>query len=772
MRQYYTIIIIFLISAGFGLGSCKVTRHLDEGAYLLKKNKILIVDSDSFKDGRSIEYDLYDFTYPRPNKRFLGYYFKLRTWYGSRDTSKGFNRWLRRRIAEPPALIDTSTFNAALKNINQYLFNKGYFHSAVTYKIDTLKNKKAIVNYLVERRKNTGINEVTYASNDTAMLKLILIHLSESLIKPDKPYDVHQLLDERNRITSLMQDNGYYYFNKQYIVFALDTLPGKDKLDVMVNVNIPETDTMNRVYTIGNISIYPDYSSIAFDNTLSVDTLNRNGIDIIYHQLNFNPNALLDRLNLKEGDLYSKELEQLTLNRFTSLSVFRFANLGFTSIKRDGKDVLDVKIFLEPAKAMNVTFNYNVNTSNYYFLGTEFGINYQNKNLVKYTDLFQIGFNAGLEFLNDSARSFFVNTLDIKGNANLTIPKFILPFKMRPVPKNYQPKTIFNALANYYRRLDYYTLNSYRLTMSYDWNEAVNKRHVLSPFDFTYVKLSDTTSAFSDAVKNNPALRKSFEDQMILGVKYTFLYNNQHKNPRKFFLWRSSFEMAGNLLFLINRAIYGSSENAYHFLGRPFNQFIRTEQELRIVQMHKVKERGFVLRIIGGIAVPYLNSEVMPYVKQFVIGGANSIRAFRIREIGPGAFKGPPSTEGGTVYNDRAGDIKIETNIEYRFPLSKTFKGAFFVDAGNIWMLRETQGIENGEFRIDQFYKQLYIGTGFGLRMDFSFFLIRLDFGIPLHDPRIDENNGWRWDQLGSDIFSNKWRSENLIFNFAIGYPF
>lgn len=746
-----------------------------ENEYLVKKHRVEVVEADSFKDARGIAADLMGFTVPRPNKRLLGLvYFKLKSYYTSSDTSKKINKWIQKRIAEPPALVDSGHIGLALDNMNQFLFNKGYFHSQINYTIEYKRRKKAIIHYQVTSERPTMINKVKYLIDDDAISHYLNTNPKSKLLS-GKPYDVDDLLDERRRITDILQNSGFFYFQKQYVLFEIDTLPNSGLLDIYVKVLPPENDSRHRQYTIRNISLYPDYTSIAFNNTLKLDTMVLNDVNVIFHQLKFNPKALLDRLYFKPGDIYTKEKERLTVNRFTSLRVFRFANMNFKSVEEDGRYYLDLDIYLQPAKAMGITLQYNVNTSNQYILGSEIGINYNNRNFFKYTDLFTIGLNTGIEMRSDSGRGLYLNTLDIKGNATFIIPKFLVPFKMKKVPKSFNPKTSIGVVANFYKRLDYYTLNSYKFSYSYDWNEFESKRHILTPFEVTFVALRDTTSAFSEAMRRNPTLRKSFEDQMIVGTRYTLFLNNKINNPRSFFNFRSSYDIAGNTLYLANVILYGKTQGPYGLFGRPFSQYIRTEQEIRYFRISRNLKNSWAFRFIGGAGIPYLNSEVLPYVKQFVIGGSNSIRGYRVREIGPGSYKGPSSAESGEIYNDRTGDIKLEGNIEYRYRISNTLRGAVFLDVGNIWLITEEDSTVGAKFEFNKFYKDLYVGTGAGIRLDFSFFLLRLDIGIPLRDPRIEENGGWRWDQLSGKsypFFGSTWRRENLLLNLAIGYPF
>lgn len=777
MRNDNKILSILFISLIIFLTSCSITRHLDEGQALLVKNKIAVESIDSIADNRSLTGDLYDLAIQEPNDKMLGIFrFRLRVHNMTRDTTKRFNRWLNKKGGEPPVIFDEELAAKSAENMKDYLISKGYFDAVVSYTA-RLKNKKSYINYSIKKNYLTRVNSVQYDLDDEQVKKIVTGNLAESPLKPGKPYDIEDLLDERKRITLVMLNQGYYKFNKQFIAIEVDTLNRQRKVDLYIKVDPPDDSQKHVQYHINELYIYPDYNRMDTNSSAKPDTITYNEYHLIGYDIRFNPKSIISAIFFKKGDLYSKDRHQMTATRLTELDVFRFVNIQFREKQgNNGKRLLDVIIRLLPAKKQSLNFNWDVTTSSDYFLGSELGVSYKNKNLFKYSDLFSANVNAGVEAVPDTTvTGLTLNTIDFNASASFFFPKFIVPFKLGPVNKSYNPKTHFTANYNYFRRLNLYTLNSTSLSYGFDWKQNKKVRHLLDPIVINFVKLADTTSLFNETLEKNPLLKKSFANQLIIGSNYTYVYTGQSKSrKRHFWFFKGNLDIAGNLLYA-GYSLFDKTETGESFklLNRPFFQYIKPDAEVRYY-LNTGKKSSMVFRLFGGIGIPWGNSDVLPYIKQYTIGGSNSIRAFRIRQLGPGAYK--PDDDGSTTgsFTDRTGDIKLETNIEYRFDLTSMFKGALFIDAGNIWLLGDSTRPE-GVFKASEFYKQIAIGTGIGLRLDFSLFVMRVDLGIPLRDPSYDAHSGWRFDQFFGPAFKpfeKEWRKENLRLNLAIGYPF
>lgn len=780
--KIWTLLILLALVSG-----CKVTRFLGEDQYLLKDNVIVL--PDTIQDSRGLAGDLEDLAQPEPNSKFLGYHLGVRAYYWSQDTSKGINRWLRRRVAQTPALLDTGLVRQSADNMEQYLFNKGYFDASVSSSIRFTKKKsekaqqkakerrkKATVVYTVQRKSPTMVHAVHYRMPDSNMFHLVARNTRQPpVLAAGQPYDVDNILDERRRIEKILQNHGYYTFDRQKLLFQIDTLPTSNQLDIYISVYPPENDSIHRIWRVNNIYILPDHQARMLDQSKKADTLEVDGYYFIYNELRYNPTALIQGIFLQPGDVYRKQDYQLTLNRLTSLRIFRFVNIDVKQVTRDGQPALDFIIKLVPAEQREIGFNVNATTSSLYFLGSDAGISYINKNLFNYTDIFTLGLNGGVEMIVDSARGFRFNTVDLNAKAALQFPKFLVPFKLKRVPKTHNAKTNISANYNYFRRVNYYTLNNLTLAYGFDWNEFDYVRHVLNPIEVNFVRVSDTTSAFLRTIQESPSLQRSFQDVLIAGSNYTYTYSSQHKNDKDFWYYRFRIETAGNLLFGASALLGGNQEDGvYQLANRPFSQFVKPELEIK----HYNRFRGdktLVVRLLTGVGFAYGNSDLMPFIKQFTIGGSNSIRAFRIRELGPGSSRDIGQQDASNVFNDRSGEIKLEGNVEYRFPISSMFKGALFADFGNIWMRQDDPDREGEEFAFDRFYNEIAVGVGAGLRIDFSFFIARIDLGLPVRDPRLPEGERWRFEEYwlpNINPFSGYWRQQNMRLQLAIGYPF
>nr|MBA3899609.1 BamA/TamA family outer membrane protein [Bacteroidota bacterium] len=361
------------------------------------------------------------------------------------------------------------------------------------------------------------------------------------------------------------------------------------------------------------------------------------------------------------------------------------------------------------------------------------------------------------------------------------IPKFIAPFNVNPDrPIKNIPRTRVQFGYSLLNRVDFFWLNSFNTSFGYMWSETVDKRHELNPISINYVRLGSTSPRFDSILDRNPILRRSFEEQLIFGSNYTFFFNDQLKEERIHnFYFMGNLDIAGNFIYLIQSLAannFASPEDPHGILRRPYSQFARGEADFRHYYRPSPKTR-LVSRLLVGTGFAYGNTNTLPYIKQFFIGGANSLRAFPPRSLGPGAYRAEISEDRQVLFLDQVGDIKIEGNVEYRFPIISVLKGAVFVDAGNIWTYRPNESLRNpitdeieGVFLIDNFYNEIAAGTGAGLRLDASFFVLRLDLGVPIRKPWLLENERWVMEDIS---FGNPvWRRDNLVLNIAIGYPF
>jgi len=399
-------------------------------------------------------------------------------------------------------------------------------------------------------------------------------------------------------------------------------------------------------------------------------------------------------------------------------------------------------------------------------LGVAGNFIYQSRNLFKGAEIFKFKISGAMEIqklLNKNAveeqNTFLIfNTIETGAEVGLDIPKFLIPVKQERFSKYFKPKTTINSGIRFQQRPDFtrYILNA---TFGYEWKESQTKRHILYPADINSVKIK-TTEAFQSTIDaiNDPKILNSYKDHLTMALKYSFIFNNQQVNKKhKFNYFRGNFETSGNLLRLSNNIFKNSEsiEGVYHVFNIQYAQYLRADMDFR--QYFIFNEfNTLVLRGVIGGGLAYGNSTVLPFEKSFFSGGANSIRAWKIYSLGPGAYR-------DTINLNKTGDINLEGNIEYRFPIYRYLKGAFFIDVGNTWVNKKNPLMPDAEFKIKRFYKEIAIGTGFGARFDFSFFILRVDMAIPLRDPSKTGSGKWLFNDLSS---------QSVNFNLGIGYPF
>jgi outer membrane protein assembly factor BamA len=451
------------------------------------------------------------------------------------------------------------------------------------------------------------------------------------------------------------------------------------------------------------------------------------------------------------------------------IGVYKYANARF-ALADTAKNFLDVQLFLTPLKKISLSAELNGEVKSNNFAGPGLKLIYKNRNAFHGAELLTVtlGEKFEMQFSGESkGQTSFQTTLDAK----LAIPK-VVPFRfVRRSLKSYVPKTEIAAGIGLFSRVNLYDLSSFNTSLGYSWKPNKKMTHFLRLIEVSYTNLSNTTEEFEDYLDENPTVRKSFEEQFIMGGGYDFINSNiLGANSRNSLYLGESIDLAGNMTSVVSSLINGhrpDPDDPYVLLGLPYSQFVRLKSELRYTY-NLNKKHQFAWRLITAAGIPYGNSSTIPYIRQYFVGGTNSVRAFIARSIGPGSFDS--SGEGADVYIDQAGDIKLESNLEYRFDIYKFFKGALFTDVGNIWLVNEDPQREGGRFNINSFYRELAVGSGLGLRFDFNYIMFRIDIAVPLCKPYLPEGSRWVINQM--DLGSSAWRKENMVWNFAIGYPF
>lgn len=761
----FTILGVLLLAA-----SCSNTRYLAKGQTLYLGSKVKITDSVS-KEKDYLEELLSEAIRPRQNKRIFGVRFKLTmyNWAGEPKSEKGLRKYIRDKIGEPPVLGES--FN--LKRNEQILVNKlknnGFFYPEIISKRtdDTLR-KTTKGSFEVKAGRRYYFRNVAYMKGDTTAVSAEIRSVAgASLLKKGNPYLLDAVVADRERIDDHLKNNGYYYFSPDFLIAKVDTGTGGDSVDLHMQLkyDLMQPKTYQQ-YRIKDIYLNTNYvarsnndSTAANHRRSNLDTVPYAHYNLIRRRENFRPVIFKTAIQMKPDQLYSKKKQNLTLNRLVSLNAFKFIKSDLTeTYDSTGRPLLSVLYNLTPYPSKSLNFEAAGFSQNDNRVGSRLSVGWKNRNIFRGAEQLEIKLSGGFEVQYGGAAQQS-NLYQTGIEANLSVPRLLFgnTFNLSTTSA-FIPRSYVKLGYNFYLKEDAYRLNTFNFSLGYQWKEAINKDHKLYPINITYVR-TDTFPG-GDVYISNIVF-----NGIIFGPTYQFSYNSQIAGRRDVnFFFDGLVDLSGNIVGLAQKTELGKPPEK--ILGNPYAQYVKMQTDFRVYKNFG-KESMWANRLFLGAGYAYGNSYKMPNVKQFFSGGASSLRGFRSRYLGPGSFH--PSTS-GTKFLELLGDIKLELNTEYRMPLYSTWlKGAAFVDAGNVWLLRDDPTMPGAVFNRN-FMKDIAVSGGLGLRMDFSILVLRFDFGMPLRKPWLDPGDKWVLDQI--DFSSKSWRKENIIFNLAIGYPF
>ncbi len=562
---------------------------------------------------------------------------------------------------------------------------------------------------------------------------------------------------ERERIDGDLKSEGYYNFNPEFLIFEADTNQFRNKrFDLFLRLKKDVPDRSIVPYRISRINVYANYD--VQDSTVK-QKVRFNDKYYINSEEFFKPKYLDPFITLEEGQLYSPSDSRNTARRLSTIGAYKFVNIQYTesdSLLTDSLGILEANIFLSPLNKRAVRVEVQAVTKSNNFAGPGLALTYSNRDLFQGGETLNTTARLGYEFQAGGSGEAGKTSIELGLKNELIFPRVIFPVKIDTDFFQYDiPKTITSLSADYLSRSKLYSLLAVSAQFGYSWRANRYITHDIIPISTNYTKLLETSVEFDSILDANPFLQRSFEQQFISGLNYSFTYNGMVDTYKRhqFFL-NANLDLAGNSISLLGRE---NEEGRKAFLGMEYAQYAKADIDFRY-HFKLGSDQVIATRLFGGYGMPYGNSEVMPYVKQYYSGGPYSVRAFRIRSLGPGTYGGDPEEQGN--YFDRTGNIRLEANIEYRFPLISFLKGAVFVDAGNIWNSDGNEAYYNKDKFTSSFISELGMGAGIGLRVDVQGFVIRFDLAAPFHDPSKDK--GSRFD----------FRVDEPIFNFAIGYPF
>ncbi len=744
------------------LTSCSNTKYLSQGELLYTGSKVKVQnDSISKKERKNLESDLNNLIRPLPNKKVLGLRPKLLVfnWAGKVTKEKGFWYWLKFKVGEPPVLFSKVDLNYNKNVLQNYVENNGFFN-ATSIADSTQNDKKAKAEYIVNPKNQYKIKSVTFPNDSSVISIAVSKSKQRSLLKVGTAYSLDKIKAERSRIDSRLKEKGFFYFNADYIKIQVDSTVGYKQVDLIIKIKSETPEKAKTAFKINKIFIYPNYS--LKQDSITMVSKKYQDFNIYDDENTFNPRIFDRSLYFKKGDLYSRNNHNLSLNRLVNLGTFKFVKNQF-KVSDSLKNSLDAFYYLTPFTRKSIQMELLGKTNSANYTGTELNISWSNRNTFRGAELLTISAFAGYEVQVSGENNGF-NVYRFGTEANLLWPRIMAPFKFTS-SSGFVPKTKATLGYEYQNRTQLYALQTFKVLFGYLWKESEHKDHELNISEITFANPQNISDLYKSQILENPALEKVIEEQLIFGPTYSFIYSNMMQQRKKHtFYNKVSADFSANLTGLIAGSNIKKGDTTKVF-GIPFSQFIKFENEFK--HYYKLTKSSLIAsRLITGVGFAYGNSNEMPFIKQFFNGGTNSLRAFRARSIGPGRFM---ENNTNLFLPDQSGDLKLEFSSEYRANIYKFLKGALFVDAGNIWLLNDNIDKPDSKFTKD-FLNEIAVGVGAGLRFDFSFLVLRTDLAFPLRKPFLPDGDRWVVDKIS---FGNGfWRSENLVFNLAIGYPF
>ncbi len=758
------------------LTACSSTRHIPEGEQLYTGIKSMdFIDESKFAGSQTGQLAVEEITYALecpPNGSLAGSS-SLRMpsvglWFYNtfHNSKKGIGKWLFDRFATTPVLISKVNPGLRAEVATDILKYYGYFNGTVETEVltDRKNPKKADVVYRIHFGEPYIYDSINYTRFPHAVDSIIGSSLRSAFVKSGMQFNAGAMEEERTRISTLLRNNGYFNFQPGYLNYLADTIntPGKVNLRMQAVKNIPPK--AYSTYRIGNISIrVTDSGNSTMTGRLKGDTLKRTGISYIYNskKIPVRVGALLRNIQLRRGELYSQEKQQNATTLLYQMNIF--SNVNFSMSPRKESDTLDVNITAQLDKPYDFTFELNATTKSNSQIGPGSKITLARKNVFRGGETLKLSLTGSYEWQTDKnvkGRAAVINSWEMGADVSLSFPRlFILGINRRHL--RVPGSTSLRVYTDQMNRSGFFRIIHAGGDATYRINSSSTSTHTLTPFRLTYDMLLKTTAKFDSIAAANRAIENSFRDQFIPAMQYTYTYDEsktRHSNKT----WvETSITSAGNITSLIYWA-FGQplDKRDKHILKNPYAQFIKATAEVR--ELWKIDKNNYIAtRLMLGAIHSYGNSLYPPYSEQFYIGGANSLRAFTVRSVGPGSYR--PASNDRYSYLDETGTFKLEMNVEYRFRLFADLHGALFVDAGNIWLLKRDPERPGGELRLKTFAEQIALNTGVGARYDLGFLVLRVDFGLGLHAPYKTKRSGY---------FNLNPLKDGFAWHFGIGYPF
>ena len=764
----YTILLYLALS----LASCSATKFVPDGSYLLDEVKIH-TDNKEIKPS-----DMRLYVRQNPNSKWFS---TIKTqlyvynWSG-RDSTKWFNRFLR-KIGDAPVIYNESDAIRSQEEIAKAVQNLGYMGASVKRTTKT-KKKKLKLFYEITSGKPYIVRTLKYDISDKKIAEYLRNDSTQSMLREGMLFDVNVLDAERQRITDYLLCNGYYKFNKDYITYTADTARNTHQVDLTLHLlpyktYVGDTPKEHFQYKINKINFITDYDVLQSSALSSIeinDSLHYNGFPIYYKdKLYLRPKVLVDNLRFASGDLYDERNVQKTYTYFGRLSALKYTNIRFFETQNGDSTQLNCYVMLTKSKHKSISFELE-GTNSAGDLGAAASVSFQHRNLFRGSETFMVKFRGAYEAISGLQPGYKNHNYTEYGvETSINFPNFLFPFLTSDFKRRIKATTEFGLQYNYQLRPEFSrTIAS--ASWSYKWMQKQKIQHRIDLLDISYLYLPWISSQFQEDYinkdKDNYILKYNYENRLIVRMGYNYSYNSaggalvNNTITTNSYSIRAGFESAGNILYGISKMINmrKNKDGEYAILVIPYAQYLKGDFDFakNIIIDHR---NSLAFHAGIGIAVPYGNAKVVPFEKRYFSGGANSVRGWSVRNLGPGSFAGDGN------FMNQSGDIKLDASIEYRTRLFWKFRGAAFIDAGNIWTIREYENQPGGVFEFDKFYKQIAVAYGLGLRLDLDFFVLRFDGGMKAINPK------YKKAKERYPIIHPRF-SRDFAFHFAVGYPF
>lgn len=747
------------------LAGCSIDKYIPSDGYYLKKVNVVSADESATK-----KMNLGGYVKQQPNTKWFGLKVPMRIYSSTKPESTGKGAKILRKIGEAPVIIDTTKVNNTITDMTKVLNNAGYLHSQVDTTME-VERRRAVLTYHVTPGDCYRIRSMRRTVQDS-VLNIIIngADTANSLIQADTPLDINVLNNERKRITKNLRNSGYYKFNKEYITFVADTLIGSRYVDLTMNVALHQENAQTDPephpnFTINDITYLVDMNAEG-----TSDTIYHDGSRIIYKdKLRFRPNLLTSNTAFLKGELYNDEKQSQTYNNFTRLGAIAYSNIRLYPSEK--QDSIDCDIIVNHALPQSVSFDIEgTNTAG--DLGAAISTTYQHRNLFKGSETLSLKLRGAYEAITGLEGYEGNSYKEFGAEARLGFPGFLLPYISKRFGASHKATSEISMQFNYQDRPEF---NRRVLTAAWRYRWLSLNQHFQNRFDLlevNYINMPWISSTFREQYldsigKQNAILRYNYENLLITKMGFNFIYNSLGTSMistygKDALVVRGNIETSGNLLNAYTSIFGGHHDGQGHrtFCGIAYAQYVRGDFDISksIVIDHN---NSFAMHLGLGVAVPYGNTDVLPFEKRYFSGGANSVRGWSVRSLGPGGYN---RHDNAINFINQSGDVKLDMSVEWRTFLFWKINGALFIDGGNIWTIRKYEDQPDGEFRFDKFLRQIAFSYGLGLRLSLDFFTLRFDAGMKAIDPAYHGNDHY-------PLLHPKF-SRDFTFHFAVGLPF